>query len=72
MKQQVLLGSILSFFLSPLTTAALRNFGAPLKNDLVRFSTLSIWPSFYTLAILLVLAAIPGPFLSFGRLLEQF
>ncbi len=99
---QVLVGAILYFFLSPLTTAALRNFGAAMKNDLFRFFSvehmaimlvaaviahagraLSRKASsdqgrfkraaiFYTLAIVLVLAAIPWPSLSFGRPLLRF
>lgn len=99
---QVLVGAILYFFLSPLTTAALRNFGAAMKNDLFRFFSvehlaimlvaaviahigraLSRKASsdqgkfkraaiFYTLAILLVLAAIPWPFSSISRPLLRF
>jgi len=99
---QVLVGAVLYFFLSPLTTSALRNFGAAMKNDLFRFfsvehlaimlvavviahigRSLSRKASsdqgkfkraaiFYTIAVVLVLAAIPWPFLSFGRPLLRF
>jgi hypothetical protein len=94
---QVLLGIILYFFLSPITTNALQNFGAAMGNPATRFFTIEhglgmliavvvahigralsrkapspiqkhrralIW---FTLALLIVLAAIPWPFLSYGR-----
>jgi len=99
---QVLAGILLYFFLSPLTTQALRNFGAAMGNNIARFFTvehlvlmliavgvahvgrsLSKKPTddrgkfkraaiFYTISILLVLAAVPWPFLSYGRPLIRF
>lgn len=94
---QILLGIVLYFFLSPLTTLALRNFSGAMSNDLLRFfsvehlalmiiaavvahigrslsrkatndqSKFKRAAIFYTIAIVLVLAAIPWPFLSYGR-----
>jgi heme/copper-type cytochrome/quinol oxidase subunit 4 len=64
---QVLLGAILYFFLSPLTTAALRNFGAAMKNDLLRFFSVE------HLAIMLVAVVIAhiGRFLSLKASSDQ-
>ncbi len=94
---QILLGLILYFFVSPITTGALRNFGAAMGNPGVRFFAIehallmilasvaahmggtnvkkepndrskfkkaALW---YTLALVLLLVAIPWPFLAAGR-----
>ncbi len=94
---QVLLGLILYFFLSQITTGALQNFAAAMSDATARFFTVEhvagmiiavviahvgrslsrkaptarqkhrralIW---YSLSILVILAAIPWPFLSYGR-----
>jgi hypothetical protein len=99
---QVLLGLILYFFTSPITTTALQNFGGAMGNPsaryfLVEHSVLmllalvvvhvgrvlvrkapeaaskhrrtAIW---FTLSLVMVLAAIPWPFFSFGRPLLRF
>lgn len=97
MDTQVLIGLILYFFTSPITTQALQNFGAAMSDPLRRFFAVehifmmlvalvlahvgsarakkagsdlakhrnaAIW---FGLAILVVLAAIPWPFMSTGR-----
>lgn len=94
---QVLVGLILYFFVSPITTAALRNFAGTMSNPVMRYFTIehiglmlvavvvahigrslstkaenviqkhklaAIW---YSISILLILAAIPWPFLQNGR-----
>jgi hypothetical protein len=99
---QVLVGLILYFFVSPITTGALRNFGSAMANAGVRFFTVehallmiiaaivvhigssmvkketsdkgkfkkaALW---YTAAIVLLLIAIPWPFLATGRPLFRF
>lgn len=102
MDVQILLGLILYFVLSPITIAALQNFGGAMGNASVRFFAVEhvflmiialavahmgrsfirkaatapekhrrtiIW---YGLSIVLVLAAIPWPFISAGRPLFRF
>jgi hypothetical protein len=99
---QVLLGLLLYFFLSPLTTMALADMGGAMRNPVLRFwavehlvvailalalvhigrararrsadSRLKFRRSaiFFGLALLAVLAAIPWPFLAFGRPLFRF
>jgi len=97
MDLQLLLGIILYFFLSPITTAALQDFGSAMGNPATRFFAVEhialmvlavavahigrslsrkaptpqqkhrralIW---FSLSLLLVLAAVPWPFLSYGR-----
>jgi hypothetical protein len=97
MDVQVLVGLILYFFLSPITLAALRNFGGAMSesslryfavehiimmiialvlahvgsararkaaNDLAKHRNAAIW---FILAFLIILAAIPWPFLAVGR-----
>ena len=99
---QVLLGLLLYFVLSPLTTAALQNFGGAMGNTSVRYFLVehaimmlialviaqigrvmarkaenaaskhrrtAVW---FALSLLVVLAAIPWPFLSAGRPLLRF
>lgn len=99
---QVLLGLLLYFVLSPLTTVALQNFGramgnAPMRYFLVEHAVLmllalvaahvgrvmarkadsaaskhrrtAIW---FAISLLIVLAAIPWPFLAAGRPLLRF
>ena len=102
MDTQVLIGLILYFFLSPITTTAMQNFGGAMSNASVRYFAVehlvmmliavalahvgsarakkaatdqakhrnaAIW---FGLAIILVLAAIPWPFLEAGRPLIRF
>jgi hypothetical protein len=94
---QLLVGILLYFFLSPTTTAALRNFGGAMSNNAARFFAVEhvalmfvaaalahIGRSrirkisepiqkhrraliFFGLALLVILAAIPWPFLAYGR-----
>ncbi len=94
---QVLVGLILYFFLSPITTAALQNFGGAMSNAPVRFFAIEHVlmmlvavvlahigralsrkgkdrkvqhrnaAIFYGLSLLVILLAIPWPFLAYGR-----
>lgn len=94
---QLLVGILLYFFLSPTTTAAMRNFGGAMSNNAARFFAVEhvalmfvaaalahIGRSrirkisepiqkhrraliFLGLALLVILAAIPWPFLAYGR-----
>lgn len=94
---QLLVGILLYFFLSPTTTAAMRNFGGAMSNNAARFFAVEhvalmfvaaalahIGRSrirkisepiqkhrraliFFGLALLVILAAIPWPFLAYGR-----
>jgi hypothetical protein len=99
---QLLLGLILYFFVSPITTSALRDFAGAMANTVTRFFTVehasvmfiglilahvgqmlskkgntdrqkhqraAIW---FTIALLLILAAIPWPFMSVSRPLFRF
>lgn len=94
---QVLLGLVLYFFFSPLTTVALRDFGGAMGDNLLRYYAIehsvvmilamvvahigrsaarkaadsvkkhrraAIW---FTISFILLLAAIPWPFLETGR-----
>jgi hypothetical protein len=99
---QMLIGLILYFFVSPITTAAFRNFGPAMANadvryfsvehvllmvvgvvlahigsskvkkeanDASKFKIAAIW---YSVAVLVILVAIPWPFLPSGRPLFRF
>lgn len=98
---QFLIGLVL-YFLSPVTRAAMENFGAAMKDGALRFYAVEHVTGmllavilaqvgysvskraatdrgkflrgaiFYTLAILLILASIPWPFMKYGRPLFPF
>jgi hypothetical protein len=97
MTTQFLIGLALYLFISPITTGAFSNFGAAMKDRVMRFWAVEhifamvvalalahignararkgttdeakhkAAAIFFTLAILLILASIPWPFLSYGR-----
>jgi hypothetical protein len=93
---QVLIGLLLYFLASPITTAALHRFGSAMSNDVLRFWTIEHpfgmlagfvlahiaraksrrarnlaerrrAAIYFSLAILVVIATIPWPFLPYGR-----
>jgi hypothetical protein len=99
---QLLLGFILYFFLSPITTSALRDFGGAMANNVTRFFSVehslmmlvglalvhigralskkgktdvqkhqraAIW---FVIALIVILAAIPWPYMGVGRPLFRF